>query len=354
MGAASELQLSLIGFAVVLVVAVWLYNQWQERRQRRAARQLFGGESGPRGDPLAGAIAAQDSREPGGGQRIEPIIGSVSLDDGGDPPLELADPGIDCLVRLTPREELAAPVFWQAQHQFLLAIGDDLRWLAYHHGQWRQLGPHDAGACAAVVAAVQLADRGGPLGEVALTRLLAGTTELAAAIGAEARLPAADEVLAKCHELDRFCASVDWLIALQLVRADAGALDGARLRARLQADGFRETADGAVLAVDASGRTQFVITASDGSPVLADQLRSGLSLSIDVPLVAEGLAAFDRLLEFARGLIVEQQAQLVDEQRVPLTDPALAAIRAKIAEFQEKMAAAEIPAGGRRAQRLYA
>jgi len=35
--AISELQMALIGLGVLLVVAVWGYNIWQEKRQRRMA-----------------------------------------------------------------------------------------------------------------------------------------------------------------------------------------------------------------------------------------------------------------------------------------------------------------------------
>ena len=351
MDALSELQLSLAVLALVFVAAVWIYNKWQEFGQRRAAKQIFGALAA--GDPLAAVVAGQEA-----GRRIEPVMGDGAADtDSGEPPappLELADPGIDCLLRLTPREDLAAPVFWQAQQQHLAALADSLRWLAWHGGRWRQLGPHDAGACERFVAVLQLADRSGALGEVALTRLLVGCAALAESIGAEPELPAAALVLERAGELDRFCAGVDWIIGLQLVSSEGGALPGTRLIAALKEAGLEEADDGRMLAQDSQGQTQFVVSSLDASPLASDQDIPGLSLSIDVPVVSDGVAAFDRLLQLSSALMAALPAQLVDEQRSPLPASALAAIRAKIAEFQQKMSAAEIPAGGRRALRLYA
>ena len=80
---------------------------------------------------------------------------------------------------------------------------------------------------------------------------------------------------------------------------------------------------------------------------------TGVTLSIDVPRVGDGIAAFDRLLLFARQLAAAEDGVLVDDQRAPLGEAALRAIRAKIGEFQQKMAAQDIPSGGRRAMRLY-
>jgi len=352
---ASDLHLSLIALAALFVFAVWVYNRWQEYRQRRAAGQIFGGE---RGDPLAAEMDANQDQDQRGRQRIEPVMGGAEAEhethELHDAPLELADPAIDCLISLRPRAELAAPVFWQAQRQYLEAFADSLRWLAWHQGQWRLLNAHDAGNCSSFVGVLQLADRSGPLDEATLTNLRNGAGQLAEAIGAETDLPPVAELLAQARELDQFCASVDWRIGVNLVGRGGKHLDRAGLQSLLQTGRFEREDDGLMHAIDAAGQTQFVVSALGGLPLTAEQELEGLSLSIDVPLVADGVEAFDRLLEFAATLKAKQELELVDEARQPLADAALAAIRAKIAEFQEKMRAAEIPAGGRRALRLYA
>jgi len=59
------------------------------------------------------------------------------------------------------------------------------------------------------------------------------------------------------------------------------------------------------------------------------------------------------MLNFARHLVTALDAALVDDQRMAISDAALAMIRAKIDEFQQKMTEHDIPAGSRRALRLY-
>ena len=347
---ASELQLSLMALAAVFVLVVWIYNKWQEYRQHSQARKLFSGE---RGDALAADLATEPELASPADLRIEPSIAEEQT-EVGEPPLELADPGIDCLMWLRPREDLAAPVFWQAQRERLDAYADDLRWLAWQGGHWRQLNAHDAGSGSRFVAVLQLADRSGPLGEVELTKLLAAVEQLADAIGAEADLPLAADVLAQARELDNFCASVDWRISLNVIGRGGASLDGAALRSMMQTEEFQPNVDGVLQALDAAGQTQFVVSALGGLPIAQEEQVQGISLIVDVPLATDGVAAFERLLALARALMASQNAQLVDDQRQPLSDETLAAIRAKISEFQEKMRACEIPAGGRRALRLYA
>jgi FtsZ-interacting cell division protein ZipA len=55
---------------------------------------------------------------------------------------------------------------------------------------------------------------------------------------------------------------------------------------------------------------------------------NGLTLSLDVPRVADG-AAFDRMLGTARQLAAALGGVLVDAQRAALADAMIAAIRAK-------------------------
>ena len=64
--------------------------------------------------------------------------------------------------------------------------------------------------------------------------------------------------------------------------------------------------------------------------------------------------AYDTMVATARQLAEALEGVLVDDQRKPLADNVLTGIRAKVIELQNIMAAHEIPAGGRRALRLFA
>ena len=372
-------QSSLIAAGAALVALVWLYNKWQERRQRRLTQRMFQTDHA---DVLLGAdeteAAAEDQEalrvedapdeasakiiaSPDG--RIEPVFTLPAEDgdepraeavaeddadaqaDAAEPPLDLADPQIDCLVHILA----PAPV---PLSRCRAAAGLRWRWIGWsggERGQWRPLSARDAAPSRRLIAALQLADRRGPLGEVDLTRHLAAARQLATDFSARIEAPEPAAVLAAADQLDRFCAGVDWRLGIHVVSARGTAIDGAALTALAEASGLRSDADGSYLAEDESGQCLFTLSASPagaGSP-------AGVKLSLDVPLVADGPGAFDRLLSLARELAAQQDGLLVDEQRAPLAEGVLAQIRAKIEEFQQKMAASDIPAGGRRARRLY-
>lgn len=364
----SELQISLIGAGLAAVAGVWVYNAWQGYRQRKLAERMI---STAQEDVLMQGDSADketvaDAVEPAP-ERIEPVLSaSDQIDavtepnepDDSEPPAELADDFIDCIVRLEAAEMVAAPLLWAAQRQMLGALEGRLRWsgLDENSGEWRQIRAHDATSYRHLRAALQIADRNGPIGEAELARFYAGTKQLADNFQVAAEFPAASVVLAHARALDDFCASVDWRISMNVVNLAGQSIAAARLIDLATETSLWLKDDGMFHAENATGQTMFTLGDLGGKP-FADGLGSlnlnGVTLSVDVPRVAEGSRAFDRLLEVARQLMASFDGALVDDQRTPLSDEMLATIRAKIDEFQKKMSAHEIPAGGRRALRLY-
>ena len=78
----------------------------------------------------------------------------------------------------------------------------------------------------------------------------------------------------------------------------------------------------------------------------------GLTLVIDVPRVANGGAAFDRMMKMATTLAGELGGDVVDDNRAPFGAEAAAIIRGQIGQFQSRMADHDIPAGSPLALRL--
>ncbi|MCX7174824.1 MAG: ZipA [Proteobacteria bacterium] len=370
----SELQITLIGAGLTAVAGVWGYNSWQGYRQRKLAERIVGAEqedvlmqgdsAGKESAPITGDEFATAPR------RIEPVFASSdesnesneidTATEPGDsePPAELADDFIDCIVRLEAAEMVAAPLFWAAQRQIFGALEDHLRWsgLDENSGQWRQIRAHDATSYRHLRAALQVADRNGPIGEAELARFYDGVGQLAENFQVAAEYSAASVVLAHARALDEFCASVDWRISVNVVNLAGQTVAAARLIDLATETSLWLKDDGVFHAEDAAGQTVFTLSDLGGKP-FADGLGSlslnGVTLSVDVPRVADGSQAFDRLLDAARKLMTSFDGTLVDDRRTPLSDEMLATIRGKIEEFQAKMSAHQIPAGGRRALRLY-
>ncbi len=385
LGSLSELQLSLIGASLVAVAGVWGYNAWQAYQQRKLARQVFRDDRTtdvPMQDQVAASmVEAGESEAERKPERIEPRFGSADeivpaaqtsdseapveqpaetlVETLAEPPAELADDFVDCIARLEAAELVAAPLLWAAQRQLLGTLEGRLCWSGWdeNSGQWRKLHMHDAASYRRLCAALQIADRSGPINAVDLARFFDAVRQLAENCRAEIELPAAADVLAHAQALDEFCAGVDWRIAVNVVNRQDQPFGAARLIDLATETSLWLKDDGMFHAEDATGLTVFTLADLGGQPLAADGLGAltldGVTFSIDVPRVAGGTQAFDRLLGVARRLMAEFDGILVDDQRTPLSAEMLATIRAKIEEFQQKMAANHIPAGGRRALRLY-
>jgi FtsZ-interacting cell division protein ZipA len=108
---------------------------------------------------------------------------------------------------------------------------------------------------------------------------------------------------------------------------------------------------------DSAGGELFSVANLGAERLEAESIKSlathGLTLSLDVPRVADGTLAFDRMLATARQLASALGGVLVDAQRAPLADAMIAAIRAKTAELQQRMRDGSIVPGSTRALRLF-
>jgi len=386
----NELQLALIGFGALLVAAVWAYNLWQERKQRRQVEAAL-----PPAKPdvlMAGRGEAEDAprREPGIAPFTvprEPTFGEpeVPQDEEAEPtpvaaapveheatpagaqppvplPAEWADGRADCLLRIEFVDPVAVPEIWAEQAAWAHKLDKPLQWLGYMEheggGRWHVLLPQESGAVLQVAAALQLADRRGALREASLAIFLDGMHKLARRFAGLVDLPEPGPVLAAARELDAFCAGVDVQLSLHVIpRAGSIAeMVGARLVPALDACGLQREGERYV-AVDEAGAEAFSLTCLTAGGAVADkpesQALSDLTFSIDVPRVADGAAAFERMLASARQCADALGGQLADPQRKPLADATSAAIRARIADLQAGMARMGIPAGGVRALRLF-
>lgn len=378
----SELQVSLIGAGVAVVVVIFAYNKWQESRHRRMAEKIFRpehpdvlleGDSSPSGHD--GERLEPSLLESAGGEvrsiPPEPIPSassewrpgpSASLPPASEivePPLEQVTEQTDCVVHLESDDPIAAPLLWPAQHDALPRLSKSLIWFGLNEkrGAWDALNSHSAGRYRRLAAALQLVDRQGPVSAADVQTFLVGMNQLAERFSADLRLPELDNLDARAVELDQFCAGVDVQIGINVVARNGGSITGTKLRGLAEANGFSLQSDGSFHFVDDEGRTLFSLTSQDGQAFTAESLRattySGVTLSLDVSRVAEGATAFIRMNVLAQQLGLAFNGAVVDDNRVPLDDRAVGNIRSKISELQSSMAKRGIEAGGPLALRLF-
>ena len=375
----SDLQIALIGAGAAGVAMVWGYNVWQDRRHRRDAECIFNGKQPDAllddGAGNAGpADAEPERREPGVAEPVtEPQAAIRDESDTAESvaaelpqaavapqmPPEWADEVADCVLRLVAGEPISAPAVWAMQDAGAADCGKALRWLMRNDGDraWRLCDANDSGRYAQWAVSLQLADRRGPLSDAALARFFDGVQQVALQTGATLELPSRGDTVLRAASLDEFCASVDIQFVLHVVEAGGGVFPGTKLRGVAEAAGLVLESDGVFRARDAVGGELFSVANLGAERFDAETLKSlatnGLTLSLDVPRVVDGVAAFDRMLGTARQLAAALGGVLVDAQRAALAEAMIGAIRAKTAELQQRMNDGGIVPGSVRALRLF-
>ena len=330
----SSLQFGLIVAGVLLVVAVIIYNVWQERRLKRSLARTRAG---------ADAIATSAPSRPA--QRVEPTLGAPHASEptavvegvpafGGDSARPLADIPLDVIAppasfdmtedvpveamtaeipatlartRLKPEgardasalthvrhaarppiqpdheiESLiplqpAAPVVAGALAAGLHArIGKPLRWFgrADPRADWARLTSDAPGRFAEIVACLLLADRNGAASRAMLDTFARVVGDIAQRLPAQLTLPDFDRELARAESLDRLCAELDVQIGLTVQMPESASIAGTRLRGVAEAAGFRLAPGGRFeFMQDETGVVMYTLQNLRPDPFSADMLR---------------------------------------------------------------------------------
>lgn len=452
----SDLQITLIGAGILGVAAVWVYNQWQERKARRLTEAAL---THPTDDTLLKTSAidhvvindkpmtepgnmaspvhfispapdfangAEDSAAIEKGdmpERIEPTLSSLgatneaagsvlpsviehnvmaqhaesstlldmpSVDSSSvasllvaqptstaaveiapvaesgvvntaasDLPIERADPLIDGVIRLYTAKATPAATMSVLMRGCVPPQGKSVRWSAFDEviGEWIAVDEQTVGWFHQWVGALQLVDRRGAVSERELVHFFEDVQQAAQQINAELSIPDIAPIWAYAGALDQFCATVDYQFTVYIVESAGAAFTGTKLRGVAEASGMLLEADGCFYARGNAGDELFTLVNLGNEGFTADNLRTlathGLSLTLDVPRVRDGLAAFTRMLVTGQQLAKALDGIMVDAQRIRLAEEKTSAIRAKITELQHKMLEADITPGSSRALRLF-
>lgn len=360
----SDLQIALAVLGVVVIGGVYAYNLWQERKLRQRLERAFEGQ---RDDVLLkpAATASVDAIP-----RIEPRLG-----EGGAPAgaatakhattssMTVTADGADSLIEFAANIDSAKAVPQSALHELqslIATFGKPARVLGWDDGTgaWQSLGREAHGGFSRLQAAIQLANRSGPVHAPQLNGFCDAVHGWAGRHGVTATIPDAAAGLKAAQELDALCGDMDVAIGLNVVAQPGDAFSGDQVAGAATDAGFSLESDGIFHWRDAGGKTLFTMENHETEPFAADRLEtmqtSGLTLLLDVPKVADAGAALDEMARVGGLLANELGGFLVDDNRVALQAAGVERIKTQLREIHDAMAARDIPAGGSRAQRLFA
>lgn len=387
----SELQISLLAIGFLIVVGVYGFNRFQERKYRKRVEQAFSGgredvllQDGSEPDALPDRPEPLKFREE---PRIEPVV-SMDLDE--PEPAEMAAPVaeperaeagvmpdeptpeevvhhgvpqldemIDYVARIHPGEAVSAPTLLEAV-QGRGSFGKPVRWLGLnpHSGNWEEAGHGARVDYHEIAATIQLADRSGPIVGQDLAAFCDAVQEVASALVAVVDFPDRQAALQRAAALDQFGADVDVLIGVNVITQNGEAFAATKVRALAESAGMKLQPDGAFHFISDEGADLFSLGNLDPAPFSADNIRHlsthGITFLFDVPKAAEGTRTFNQMLAVARQMASSLGGQVVDDNRRPLTEAGIDRIKQQLAEIYARMEAQQIKNGSRRALRLFA
>ncbi len=384
----SKLQIALVVFGVLIVASIYVFNRWQERRYRKRAESAFqqrhedvllkdavpppapamrvreriepqfqNREPSVKEDreasvPQTFSVTQSAEMNPGEAQKVEP-----RRSDNQAPAASPAGADkLDYQVDLVAHSPIAHSILEKALKQ-LSDLANRVRlWGAANNG-WTPVDLHAAPKYSRVRATLQLVNRSGMVPQEDLLTFKRAFERCATE--AEASLEAAEiePLVEVARELDRFCQQSDIVVGLSVIAQKSGPFAGTKVRAWAEAAGFQLRPDGIFQFFDEHGRPSITMESHDNPGFVPERIRTlttnGVTLLLDVPKVANGVHAFDKLVSLARHLANAMGGTLVDDNKTTVNESGLDQIRGQLKQIYQEMESRGIPAGSALAMRLF-
>lgn len=349
----SELQISLLGIGIAVIVAVYLYNFWLQRQYQRK----FGAAFKPQEDVLYQGVTPNKPMDENAVAELIPT--DKTRVNAPDEACLLLDETTDYIVEIFPISLASADSLgplWQRRFDFgknVHACGQNAA-----TGNWEKVIADSHVSYSTFKLALQLANRSGAVSMAKLSDFRDLAREIGEYLQAEITLPDVAEAATRALQLDTFCAEVDQMIGINLLPNGEITLSASEVAQVAKSQGMSLQADGAFHLLDARGFTLYSLCNIDSPPFqhhTFNHMRvKGLTLLLDVPRVGLPAQRFDEMVVLARRLAQELGAAVVDDHRVILSDISLAQIREQIAVIEDRMLSGDIAPGSPRARRLFA
>jgi FtsZ-interacting cell division protein ZipA len=358
----SELQASLLAIGLGVIIAVYAFGWWQQRRYRRKFGSAF---KSNHADVLYQENDAGQSRshqQPEIATMVDEVVGATDGEHSTanllDESCTLLDARTDFIIELHLDEPSPAAVLdglWQRKFDFGKPVQVCGLTLATKH--WERALAESQTLYERFRIALQLVDRGGAISEAKLADFRDLVLGIAKHIKANNSVPDLNQTHHHAIELDAFCAEVDQMIGVNLVPQGERLLMGVKIAQAAALHGMTLESDGAFHLPDAQGQSLFRLINQDTRPFQHHTLEtfttSGITLLLDAPRVENPVLHFDLMVGVAHELAKELQVNVVDDHRVLLSENGLARIRAQIAEVEAKMCEQSIVPGKAQARRLF-
>ncbi len=348
----SELQIWLIALGAAVIVLLFGFNWWQDRRIRKRMQAHLPVVDQ---DPLLADMASADTRrEPG--LASEPYLsgfaasgdsGESDAADGGDEP----DPSCEVVIELSFANPISGEQLLTAFQSLRSAGRKPLRIFAQDADGHcsRRISP--AAQYVSVQVAVLLANRSGALTDIEWSQVWNKVQSIADHLEATVEGPDLQTALDMAAKLDDTCAALDTQVGLTLLLNSMRPVG--EITAAATAIGF--VADqGRFLWLGDHGLPCFTLSRADAESFDAGMASvDRLALLLDVPCCPADDRAFSRMVEVGSELARRLGAELVDDSGRPMQPGSEAMIDERLQALFGQLESAGLRAGSLRARRVF-
>ena len=355
----SELQISLLVIGIVVLLVLYGLNGYKQRQYQRK----FGAAFKAQHEDVLYRQGAEDSVADGSAtesliEEMEQAESAPSLSVSTDEIFALLDAATDYVVVLAPSKPVASDALarlWQQRFDF----GQNVQvcGLNASSGEWERVLAEGRAFYSTFKLALQLVNRAGAVSEARLAEFRDLARLIATQMQADAVLPDVMQAAAHAQQLDKFCATVDQIIGLNIFLSGERSLSGGEVAQVAGQYGFGLQADGTFHLLDERGHTLFTLGNANNMPLQHHTMQSlriaGLTLLLDLPRVQQPAHRFDQMAVLARQLANDLHAVVADDRREALSEAGIMLIHEQIAAVEAAMLAERIAPGSAQARRLF-
>jgi len=378
----SELQISLLGIGIVVVLLIYVYGWWRQRGYRQKYQETFKREhvdilyTTPEKDashnfsqdtypvsvqmPVMQPTVTQFQAATSAASSTSTVLdeqksaSAVLMESGCALLGDTMDYIIEINLNQPNRVEMLAGL-WTKRFDF----GHDIMICGLNEESniWEKVMMESTFRYAAFKLALQLVNRSGAVSEPKLVKFRDIVSSLSTKPADQVIMPEVGIAAARALKLDEFCITVDRIIGLNLLPNNQHPILGTEVAEVCEQHGFVLQADGAFHLLDKRGHTLYSLSSMDSISfqyhTLGQHGVSGVTLLLDVPLTEQPVQRFDQMVEVARKMAKQFKASIVDDHRKMLGEDSLVLIREQITAIETKMTHGNIIPGSAQARRLF-
>lgn len=364
----SDFQMALVGIAIAVVIAVLVYNWWQESKYKKRAERAFStshpdvlfGDAHDRVEPQLSNLASSRLHDDVEEGLLSPIVSEPILPRAvNDSMAPAINAEIDTIALVLADAPMSPDQFWPTVAQSR-QVSEHIRWEGLVGGLWHPISENSDGDTGfrELRAGLQLANRRGAVDANTLRAFNEMMAAFAHGIGAVSQREDVSVAMRRAQSVDALSAETDIEIVVNIIGKSGVTFATTKVRGLAESHGLVALASGEYVLRDELGLVLFTLRNMNAEepPGIksAGAYLTGLCFAMDVPRTPQPQKTFERMMALAIRFADTLQGEVVDDNRKLLTANGRKVIADTIVQIAGTMEARNVSPGSSAALRLYA